>query len=167
MTRNIVRLDVREDLQQGREPFGKIMGVVARLKPQEELILMVPFEPVPLYGILAQQGYQHRATRLKSGDWEIFFSRSKTQAAQPAPEAAAPRTSRPRTVVDLDARGLEPPQPLVRILEAVQTLPADTELRARTDRRPIHLYPHLEERGFVARGKEEPDGSFITIIRRR
>jgi TusA-related sulfurtransferase len=69
--------------------------------------------------------------------------------------------------VEVDARGLEPPQPLVIILETLASLPAGAELRARTDRRPMHLYPQLEERGFTALTEEQPNGSFLTHIRRR
>ena len=71
------------------------------------------------------------------------------------------------TIVDVDARGLEPPQPMVRILEALSSLPTDAVLRARTDRRPLHLYPLLEDRGFTAETQAEADGSFATHIRRR
>jgi TusA-related sulfurtransferase len=70
------------------------------------------------------------------------------------------------TRVEVDARGLEPPQPLVVILEALASLPAGVELRAHTDRRPLHLYPLLEQRGFVGETEEQHDGSFVTIIRR-
>ena len=70
-------------------------------------------------------------------------------------------------VIELDARGLEPPQPLVTILEAVTTLSPGAMLRARTDRRPMHLYAQLEERGFTGDSQEQADGSFITHIRHR
>lgn len=69
-------------------------------------------------------------------------------------------------VIELDARGLEPPQPMVRILEALAALPPGAELRARTDRRPMHLYAQLERRGFTAETRQEHDGSFVTHIRR-
>ena len=70
-------------------------------------------------------------------------------------------------IVDLDARGLEPPQPLVTILAAIATLPPGATLRARTDRRPMHLYAQLESRGFVGESAEQADGSFITHVRSR
>lgn len=69
-----------------------------------------------------------------------------------------------KTLVTLDARGLEPPQPLVVILEALERLPEDAEMRAHTDRRPMHLYALLEERGYTGESKEQHDGSFITTI---
>lgn len=74
--------------------------------------------------------------------------------------------SDPAPVVEVDARGLEPPQPMVKILEALAALPAGAELRARTDRRPVHLYAQLKERGFTATTEEQSDGTFLTHIRR-
>jgi TusA-related sulfurtransferase len=68
--------------------------------------------------------------------------------------------------ITVDTRGLEPPQPLVVILEALARVPEGAELQARTDRRPMHLYGHLKERGFAGITEEQPDGSFVTTIRR-
>jgi uncharacterized protein (DUF2249 family) len=70
-------------------------------------------------------------------------------------------------IIDVDARGLEPPQPMIVILEALAALPKEAELRARTDRRPMHLYAQLEARGFFGETEAEKDGSFVTHIRRR
>ena len=70
-------------------------------------------------------------------------------------------------VVVLDARGLEPPEPMIRILEALATLPPDAILQAHTDRRPIHLYPMIEQRGFQADTTPASDHGFITQIRHR
>ncbi len=69
-------------------------------------------------------------------------------------------------VVTVDARGLEPPQPMVRILEALGTLGDSATMRAHTDRRPMHLYSLLEERGYTAQTQPAGDGSFVTDIRR-
>jgi uncharacterized protein (DUF2249 family) len=66
----------------------------------------------------------------------------------------------------VDARGLEPPQPLIVILEALAQVTEGVELLARTDRRPMHLYAQLENRGFTGTTEEYPDGSFVTTIRR-
>lgn len=70
-------------------------------------------------------------------------------------------------VVEVDARGLEPPQPMVRILESLAQLPDGALVRAHTDRRPMHLFAMLEERGFVATSEEQPDGSYFTHIQRQ
>ncbi len=70
-----------------------------------------------------------------------------------------------KETVEMDVRGLEPPQPMVSILEALPSLPSGVALLARTDRRPMHLYKILELRGFLGESTEQPDGSFITLIR--
>lgn len=70
-------------------------------------------------------------------------------------------------IVTLDARGLEPPQPMLKVLEAVSALPEGAILKAHTDRRPMFLYPELEARGFSAESEEQADGSCITQVQRR
>jgi uncharacterized protein (DUF2249 family) len=187
---NVVILDVREDLQKGREPFSKIMSTVASLGDDDQLFLIAPFEPTPLFRILGGQGFRHTVRTTEDGYCEVLFSREPQTSAAGGTEAQPcgnsedssrrplqnqPLQSRPAQSpplqnpeeVEVDARGLEPPQPLVKILEAVAILPEGARLRARTDRRPMHLYSRLEERGFVSETKEESDGSFITFISRR
>jgi uncharacterized protein (DUF2249 family) len=167
MTDKIVTLDVREDIRAGREPFSRIMKTAAGLHPGDALLLIAPFEPTPLYRMLAREGFSHQSHAKSATEWEILFSRSESQAAMPAPAAATPAGSPIVSVqptIDVDARGLEPPQPMVTILEALANLPAGANLRARTDRRPLHLYAQLEERGFRGETTAEPDGSFVTRI---
>ena len=67
----------------------------------------------------------------------------------------------------LDARDFEPPQPLLKTLEAVAVLPEDTALQVHTRWRPALLYAELEKRGFVGESQEQSDGSYLTHIRRR
>ncbi|MEW6304115.1 MAG: DUF2249 domain-containing protein [Verrucomicrobiota bacterium] len=155
-------MDVREDIHNGREPFSKIMMTVAQLQNGQRLRLLAPFEPVPLFGVLARQGFSHEAQPMANGDWEVLFTRAEALPAANGvhlPEAD-------REVVEVDARGLEPPGPLVMILEALETLPPDADLLARTDRRPLHLYPQLEARGFSGATQQHADGSFMTLIQR-
>jgi uncharacterized protein (DUF2249 family) len=170
LNNHTVTVDVRDDIRSGREPFSKIMSAVAALRADEQLRLLAPFEPAPLFRVMAKQGFLHTAQPIASGDWEVIFARDLAgQSAQSEPatrshsSVAGLVTSE---VVEVDARGLEPPQPMVKILESLATLPAGVPLHARTDRRPMHLYSQLEERGFTAETKEQSDGSFLTYIRR-
>ena len=174
MNDNVVSLDVRADIERGREPFSKIMQTVARLKEGENLLLIAPFEPVPLFSVMARQGFSHEAKSTGTGDWEVLFSRS-SQTAAASEKTVEPSSSSEHTphcacgcneVIEVDARGLEPPQPLVVILEALGNLPTGAELLARTDRRPMQLYAQLAERGFNGKTEEQSDGSFITHIHR-
>ena len=164
-----VTVDVRDDIRSGREPFSKIMNAVAALRTNEQLLLIAPFEPVPLFRVLEKQGFRHTVESNKPGDWEVLFMRqTNVQPAEVAPTTTCNGTSAPVSteIVEVDARGLEPPQPLVKILESLVALPAGAELRAFTDRRPMHLYAQLDERGFAATTEEQSNGSFLTHIRR-
>lgn len=66
----------------------------------------------------------------------------------------------------VDARGLEPPEPLIRILGALESLPAGMRLRAITDRQPCHLLGEAEQRGFRHESGEQPNGSWVTLLAR-
>lgn len=57
----------------------------------------------------------------------------------------------------LDVRGLEPPEPLERALDAVDTLQPGEWVRMIHSREPCLLYPLLEKRGFqyLAEAKSE------------
>ncbi len=70
------------------------------------------------------------------------------------------------SLVVVDARGLLPPEPLVRILGALESLPEGGALEALTDRRPVHLHDLLAHRGFIATTEPTPHGSFLTTIHR-
>lgn len=166
VSQQIVALDVREDIRNGREPFSRIMAAVASLKAQEDLLIIAPFEPVPLYFVLEKQGFSHQSTRTGSGDWEVIFARRPVASddSGPALISSLGSINSPADGFEVDARGLEPPQPMVRILETLASLPSNAVLEARTDRRPMHLYAQLEARGFKGETEEHPDGGFVTRI---
>ena len=66
----------------------------------------------------------------------------------------------------LDVRGLEPPQPMVAVLERLETLAPGETLTVIHDRRPIFLYPQLDERGFTHRTDEAEPGVIRIVIER-
>ena len=66
----------------------------------------------------------------------------------------------------LDNRGLEPPQPMMRTLAALEKLGDKVTLTIINDRRPMFLYEHLQELGYQQLTEEQEDGSFkIEIFR--
>ncbi len=48
----------------------------------------------------------------------------------------------------MDVRGLDPPEPMIAILQAIDGGEVDTVLVAHLDREPIFLYPELDDRGW-------------------
>lgn len=65
--------DARPALARGEEPFGDIMKAVAQVKDGQAFVLYAPFEPVPLEGVLGEQGFRHVADDLGGGDWRVAF----------------------------------------------------------------------------------------------
>ncbi|MCL6555810.1 MAG: DUF2249 domain-containing protein [Burkholderiales bacterium] len=64
----------------------------------------------------------------------------------------------------LDARGLEPPEPLERTLEALDTLQPAERLRVLLPREPFPLYAILDRWGYRRQTEALPDGSFAVLI---
>jgi hypothetical protein len=63
----------------------------------------------------------------------------------------------------LDLRGLQPPEPIVRIFDALERAPR-TPLRAILPHEPVPLYGLLRERGFAYTGTPRADGGFEVLI---
>ena len=73
-------LDVRDEIRQGGEPFQRIMTTVNSLELGQELELWAPFEPTPLFRVLAGMGFQHEAEPEADGDWRVRFFRAPAAA---------------------------------------------------------------------------------------
>ncbi|HET9059064.1 MAG TPA: DUF2249 domain-containing protein [Acidimicrobiales bacterium] len=71
----MVTIDARPIIADGREPFETIMSAVSELADGEDLVVLAPFEPVPLEGVLSSQGYSYEAKDMGGGDWQVTFRR--------------------------------------------------------------------------------------------
>ncbi len=160
-------LDVREILRSGGEPLPKIMQAVGRLAPGQPLRLLVTFEPLPLYAVLGRKGFEHSAVRHGEGDWEVLFAPRGAEAGSGAAAVAAvPHTSSdewPMPSAVLDNRGLSPPEPMMRILEALEHLAPGQVLEALNEREPVFLYPELQARGAVIHTETVGEGVRLLI----
>ena len=65
----------------------------------------------------------------------------------------------------LDLRGLQPPEPIVRIFQALERDPG-TPLRVILPHEPVPLYGLLRERGYSYAGAPRADGGFEVLIER-
>jgi len=66
-------VDARPMLARGEEPFETIMAAAVSLEPGQPLVVLAPFEPVPLEGVLGAQGFTWEAEPLDGGDWRVEF----------------------------------------------------------------------------------------------
>lgn len=152
----VQELDVREDLRAGREPFARIMAAVRVLPDDTALRVRAPFEPAPLIALLARRGFRHRTEQHAEDDWSVWFAAGDAPAETgPAPEPAALEG------VVLDVRGLEPPEPMLRTLEAAERLAPGERLVHLNERVPRFLLPILDQRGFAV----EVDTSNPELVR--
>ncbi len=68
-------VDARPTLASGGEPFAEIMDAASAVADGEVLVVYAPFEPVPLEGVLGEQGFGYVADQLDGGDWRVTFAR--------------------------------------------------------------------------------------------
>ncbi len=166
-----VVFDVR--LIPGRTKHAQIFQRWLDLAVGQYFVLLNDHDPVPLH-------YQFSAEFPDAFTWEYLeqgpeefrvkitklravtrVARTLARVAEPAP---APVVAGERR--EIDVRGLEPPEPLVRILDALEKLPAGATLHAHTDREPCHLFGEAEQRGFRSECRNQTDGSWITALTR-
>jgi uncharacterized protein (DUF2249 family) len=167
---DFTRFDVREI--PCRVKHAQIFQRWFDLAVGQHFVLVNDHDPVPLY-------YQFAAQFPGAFEWEYLergpeeFQVKITKlaiVAAPAAEAPSAGSTTTATTADgiqqLDARGLEPPEPLIRILSALESLPAGVRLRALTDRQPCHLFGEAEERGFRHDSTAQSDGTWVTLLER-
>jgi uncharacterized protein (DUF2249 family) len=162
-------LDVRPLLRAGQEPFEAIMAAVDALTPGQSLRLLAPFRPVPLFPVMARRGYAAADRPLDNGDWEVLFSPHAEigtdvgLAAGSSPTAAAWADP----IEALDLRELDPPEPMIRILEALEELKPGDVLFALLAREPVFLFPELAKRAHEWAGNFEAQGGAYRLLVRR
>ncbi len=86
-TESVRHLDVRPMLARGEEPLATILTEAGSPPDGHALCLRAPFEPVPLYAVLAERGFSARSERLAADDWRVWFYR---EPPAPAEDASPP-----------------------------------------------------------------------------
>ena len=71
----------------------------------------------------------------------------------------------PADEICIDARDLEPPEPLERVLQALALLRPGQSIRLLLPREPFPLYPILAARGYAHVTHMDADGGYVIRIR--
>lgn len=179
----VVELDVREQLRNKMEPFQLIMDTVKILEPDDIFVLHATFKPTPLLGFLKMKGFAGKAVMQDREHWITTFVQKKNKAWLEEPSAIpsddenpvsngeapdvqhASGESKPK-IIELDNRGLEPPQPMVRTLAALDRCGPGDEVHIHNDRVPVFLIEELNSLGCTYTVEEQPDGSAKVKIRK-
>lgn len=190
----IVQLDVRPYLRKKLEPFQLIMNTVNQLEKDQLLLLHATFKPTPLLGLLKMKGYANRVESAAPDHWMAAFlhkSQGKERLArlsfdayaglqeeeaaeeaaleslQPESPACAPSAAPPApkgNVKELDNRGLQPPQPMVRTLKALEGCASGDQVIIHNDRVPMFLIEELQSLGYSYVVDPQADGSAKVTI---
>lgn len=143
-------IDVREMLANGQEPFRLITGTAREVGAGEAMALVTGFEPLPLYDALAKLGFSHWGEPIGDGDWRVLFHRDRETGPSPSTQSTGVDWDAPATSeVTIDVRELVPPEPMIRVLRALEDLPDGGRLLVHHVRRPMHLYDRLDEMGYA------------------
>jgi len=70
-------------------------------------------------------------------------------------------------MIRIDARGLEPPEPFERVMEALSDLEPGGEVLLILNREPFPLYRVLERNGYTWKSTPFDDGRFEILIREK
>jgi uncharacterized protein (DUF2249 family) len=68
-----VVLDVRPILAMGQEPFDTIMSAADDIETGGVLELTAPFEPLPLYEVMARRGFAHQTDEHAAAEFVVRF----------------------------------------------------------------------------------------------
>lgn len=159
---------MRPILEAGGEPFSRILAAAREVKPGERLVLEVLFEPIPLYRVLAKQGFLAWCEKVGERHYRAHFYRQGT-AAEKGLAKAPPLTEADWEEVQAEVtieENLEPPLPMMRVLEALASLKPGEKLLVHHVRRPVHLLARLEEEGHAYALKDLGPGKVKLLIRK-
>ncbi|MBI5194126.1 MAG: DUF2249 domain-containing protein [Nitrospirae bacterium] len=166
LNKNVVELDVRAEVNSGSDPFKTIMTAVNSIKEGDVLHLINGFEPVPLYTVMKMKGYDH-TTENKAGVWHIYFYQESTSGSEAASVQSESACTLGGNTVEIDVRGLEPPEPMVMILETLPKIGAGDLLLVHHHREPLMLYDKLEHLGYEASAEKVTEGYYKVRITKK
>ena len=71
--REIVELDVRPIIAEGKDPFGYINKTAKKIKPEQILLIINDFEPIPLVDYLIGKNFIHWMKQDDEGNYLTYF----------------------------------------------------------------------------------------------
>lgn len=169
----IISLDVRDDILNGQDPFGKIIKTLSEMPEGYILRLINSFEPIPLINILSKKGYSHYTvqkknslvfTYLKPGSKGTNVESSDENYIVSGAEIEKTLLGFGAKIQTIDVRNLEMPLPMITILNTLETMPEDTCLYVHHKKIPRYLIPEIAERGFQLQIQEIKEGNVKLLI---
>ncbi len=165
-------LDVRPIINSGRDPLKEILKKVKTLKGDEALVIINSFEPVPLYNLLGDKGFKHLTD--KTDDlFKVCFYKETGGTTEELPDNeevpfdTTVESLEAENIIELDVHDLQPPEPMMKILENLQRVDQRSVMVVHHHREPHLLYPILEERGYRAVCSKIGEEKYRILIRKK
>lgn len=130
-----VIVDARSDLAKGDDPLDKILTAAGAMKKNQRLVILVGFEPKPLYDVLGKRGFRHESQRTPNGEWRVTFTRTLAGAANGEEKSDVATES-----TALDVRSVPPRGRHELIFETFAALRPGTAFVLVNDHDPKPLY---------------------------
>lgn len=168
-----VKLDVREDIEYGHDPFKKIMKCLSDMATGNVLLLINSFEPTPLIRILEDRYYTIEVITINEEEVHTYIrknegtdiERSTEEINEETFEVVAGRYENKMQIIDV--RQLPMPQPMITILSALESLPVGMALFVHHKKIPKFLLPELKKKEFSLVFKPAEGGVKLIIYKRQ
>lgn len=141
--------DVRPLVARGEEPLPSILHAIRKLPAGGQLILLAPFEPVPLLDLLGQQGHQTDSSQQAEDLWEIKITSGGADDADAR---------------DVVLHHLPMESATSRILRECETLGRNQHLTVHLSSLPPALLHVLGQHGFESDAETTPRGGWTVRI---
>ena len=169
---NLVRLDVRPTIESGADPFKEIMQKIKTLKAEETLQIINVFEPIPLINILKEKGFKTWTDIINDNEYHTFFTKETSNThkniveSMPISQGSFDEklSSYGGNIREIEVRHLEMPEPMVTILEEIETLPNTHILLVNHKKVPQFLLPELKTRNYGWMSKEIEKGHTLLLV---
>lgn len=169
-----IYLDVRPIIDSGIDPLKIILSEIKKLKRDEAFIIINSFEPVPLYTLLGEKGFLHWTEKIDDIFHVYFYKENESSAFSAGPLNNAkenPVTNMNESdfekIVEIDVHDLQPPEPMMKILENLYRIDEKSVMLVYHHREPHLLYPILDERGYRAVCIKTAENSFKILITKK
>lgn len=166
----IKELDVRPVIEAGEDPLSLIIKTVKNVKQGEALKIINSFEPTPLLSLLKKQGFDSYVDTINDDVVETYFYKSgdksvEVDEGERAEDGWEGYLEKYKNLLEtVDVRDLPMPQPMMTILEAIETLPDEKALFVYHKKIPVFLLPELKDKGFDFRIKEISENQVHLLI---
>jgi uncharacterized protein (DUF2249 family) len=161
-------LDVRPIISSGADPFKDIMSAVKNLTDGNILVIKNSFKPVPLYTVMEKKGFSNY-TEFSDNCYTVYFYKAVNNSNNSSVNSLQERIDENafENILEVDVHDLQPPEPMLKILETLSQIDEKTVMLVYHHREPVLLYPKLEERGYRAYCEKIGENNYKILIAKK